>query len=58
MYSQHGSRNFELEAQSNPFLDFGTNHQCRDFNMLVQWRKDNSVDIEKWIAMEKPDDVR
>jgi hypothetical protein len=46
------------ETQSNPFPDFSTNNQCRDFNTLVQWRKDNSVDIEKWIAIKKPDGVR
>jgi hypothetical protein len=46
------------ETQSNPYPDFSTNHQCRDFNTLVHWGKDNSLDIEKWIAMEKPDGVR
>lgn len=47
-----------METQSNPFPDFSIRHQCRDFETLVAWRKENSVDIEKWIAMEKPRGVR
>jgi hypothetical protein len=47
-----------METQSNPFPDFSINHQCRDFETLVRWRKENSVDIEKWIQMKKPDGVR
>jgi hypothetical protein len=47
-----------METQSNPFPDFSINHQCRGFEALVEWRKENIVDIEKWIAMEKPEHVR
>jgi hypothetical protein len=47
-----------MEIQSNPFPDFSINHQCKDFNTLVQRRKENSVNTEKWITMEKPNGVR
>src|SRR3954471_9057260 len=32
-----------MDTQHHPFPDFSINHQCRDFDSLIQWRKDNSV---------------
>ncbi|KAI9743513.1 MAG: hypothetical protein M1818_002826 [Claussenomyces sp. TS43310] len=43
-----------METQGHPFPDFNLNHQCRDFDALVDWRKENGVDIDMWVAMEKP----
>ncbi|KAN0122841.1 protein of unknown function (DUF3328) domain containing protein [Hyaloscypha variabilis] len=31
-----------METQSNPFPDFNISHQCRDFEPLVEWMKENS----------------
>ncbi|KAH8602871.1 hypothetical protein B0O99DRAFT_560560, partial [Bisporella sp. PMI_857] len=47
-----------METQHHPFPDFSINHQCRDFGALVAWRKENSVDMEKWHAMQKPEGVK
>ena len=34
------------------------NLQCRDFDTILQWREENSIDIEKWRNMVKPEGVR
>lgn len=47
-----------METQHGPFPDFSVNHQCRDFDTLVQYRNQKSVDWDKWLAMEKPPGVR
>lgn len=47
-----------METQSHPFPDFSINHQCRDFDTLVKWRKENSVDIDMWVEMKKPQGVK
>jgi len=46
-----------METQGYPFPDFNINHQCRDFGALLEWRKENGVDIDMWVAMEKPANV-
>lgn len=43
-----------METQELPFPDFSINHQCRDFDTLLQWRRENSVDMEKLNGMVKP----
>ncbi|KAJ5037226.1 uncharacterized protein L3040_007403 [Drepanopeziza brunnea f. sp. 'multigermtubi'] len=47
-----------METQSFPFPDFNINHQCRDFDALVEWKEENGVDLERWAAMKRPDGVR
>ncbi|KAE8446179.1 hypothetical protein EG329_012404 [Mollisiaceae sp. DMI_Dod_QoI] len=47
-----------METQGYPFPDFNINHQCRDFDALVEWRKREGVDIEKWVKMKKPEGVK
>lgn len=47
-----------MKTQDNPFPDFSVNHQCRDFDVLVEWRKTESVDVEKWNRMKKPIGVK
>ncbi|KAG4438818.1 hypothetical protein IFR05_005709 [Cadophora sp. M221] len=47
-----------METQDNPFPDFSINHQCRDFNALVDWRERNAVDMKKWDEMRKPVGVK
>lgn len=46
-----------METQAIPQPDFSINHQCRDFNTLLSWRKETAVDLNKWIAMVKPKGV-
>jgi hypothetical protein len=48
----------EQETQLEPFPDFTINHQCRDFDTLLQWRKDNSLDMDMWYNMTKPESVK
>ena len=38
-----------METQSNPFLNFSISHWCRDFDTFAEWRKNNSVDMEKQV---------
>ena len=47
-----------METQDHPFPDFDINHRCLDFDALVDWRMREGVDIEKWLAMKKPEGVR
>ncbi|KAK0119402.1 hypothetical protein ONS95_010854 [Cadophora gregata] len=47
-----------MEKQDNPFPDFSINHQCRDFNVLADWRDKNAVDMNKWDKMKKPVGVK
>ena len=46
-----------MEGQSHAAPDFNINHQCRDFDALLEWRKENSVDMGMWKAMKKPEDA-
>lgn len=47
-----------MDTQGYPFPDFNINHQRRDFDALVGWRKNKGVDLDKWVAMKKPEGVR
>jgi hypothetical protein len=47
-----------METQHHPFPDFSVNHQCRDFQTLVDFRNEKSVDWDKWLEMKKPKDVQ
>ncbi|PVH69160.1 hypothetical protein DL98DRAFT_626242 [Cadophora sp. DSE1049] len=47
-----------MEKQDNSFPDFSINHQCRDFNVLAEWRDKNAVDMNKWDKMKKPVGVK
>ena len=47
-----------METQKLPSPDFSINHQCRDFDTLLQWRKENSVDMEKMNNLVKPEGVK
>jgi len=47
-----------METQSHPFPDFSINHKCVDFDSLIDWRKQNSVDIDLWINQTKPEGVK
>ncbi|WXC61670.1 hypothetical protein SNK03_007544 [Fusarium graminearum] len=35
-----------VETQTNPFPDFGVNHQCRDFDAIYEWQDKHSVPKE------------
>ncbi|GAW12178.1 hypothetical protein ANO14919_015390 [Xylariales sp. No.14919] len=47
------------EGQNEPFPDFGVKKQCRDFDAIVQWQQERKLNdtIERWKALEKPDDA-
>lgn len=43
-----------VQEESIPFPDMSVNRQCMaDFADLTQWRIDNTVDLDKYIAMGK-----
>jgi len=45
-----------VETQRNPFPDFSINHQCRDFEAVLQWQEENKVPdaAAKVTLMERP----
>ncbi|KAI0014545.1 hypothetical protein F4780DRAFT_774136 [Xylariomycetidae sp. FL0641] len=46
------------EGQPGPFPDMSINRQCVNFDSIVQWRKDNTIDMDKWVTpglMDKPE---
>jgi hypothetical protein len=34
-----------MKAQPLPFTDFFVNHQCRDFDAIVQWQEENALPL-------------
>ena len=46
-----------VEKQFYPFPDFNVNHQCRDFDALLDWAMENSVDVEMWMTQERPKEI-
>ncbi|KAL1311487.1 hypothetical protein AAFC00_001612 [Neodothiora populina] len=44
-----------LDAQQNAFPDFSINHKCRDFEAILQWHDDNSIPLEDFGALRKPE---
>ncbi|KAL4918795.1 hypothetical protein BDW62DRAFT_217421 [Aspergillus aurantiobrunneus] len=46
-----------VEDRKAPWPDFSVNRKCRDFNALVDWQRDNAVDIEKFDQMPLPKDA-
>jgi hypothetical protein len=46
---------FWADAQYNAFPDFSLNHKCRDFEAVLKWQEDNSVDVDAFAAIRKPD---
>ena len=46
-----------METQERPFPDFNIKHQCRDFETVRRWQENNAIEMEKWIAMKKPEDA-
>jgi hypothetical protein len=45
-----------LDAQKAAFPDFSMNHKCRDFDAVLRWHDDNSVPLEKFGAIRRPED--
>ncbi|KAK8066275.1 hypothetical protein PG997_013022 [Apiospora hydei] len=46
-----------VEEQPYPFPDMSVNRQCIDFDKLSTWRKDNTLDMEKYVkTMRKKED--
>ncbi|KAK7966804.1 uncharacterized protein PG986_001081 [Apiospora aurea] len=46
-----------VEEQPYPFPDMSVNRQCIDFDKLITWRKDNTLDMEKYVkTMRKKED--
>jgi hypothetical protein len=44
-----------VEKQFYPFQDFNVNHQCRDFDRLLDWAIENSVDEDMWMNQKRPE---
>ncbi|OKL58184.1 hypothetical protein UA08_06867 [Talaromyces atroroseus] len=44
------------DAQLNAFPDFSVNHKCRDFDAILKWQEDNSIDVDLFGAIRKPPD--
>ncbi|KAK8923291.1 hypothetical protein VCV18_007354 [Metarhizium anisopliae] len=48
-----------VETQTYPFPDMSVNRQCVNFERLTAWRKENTIDMDKYIqVMKKPKGVR
>ena len=47
-----------VERQVNPWPDFNLNHKCRDFEAVLKWQEDNSIDIEEFAMIRKPENVK
>ena len=43
-----------MDAQPGPFPDFGINRLCRSLDDVLRYRDERKVDLEKYMAMEKP----
>jgi hypothetical protein len=41
-----------------PFPDLSVNHQCRNFDAPVKWRKENSVNLETYKTLVKPKGIK
>ncbi|KAE8352700.1 hypothetical protein BDV28DRAFT_165360 [Aspergillus coremiiformis] len=44
------------DAQLNAFPDFNVNHKCRDFDSILKWQEENSIDVDVFAAIRKPPD--
>jgi Mycotoxin biosynthesis protein UstYa len=44
------------DAQLNAFPDFSVNHKCRNFDTILKWQEENSVDVDLFGAIRKPPD--
>ncbi|RAH53763.1 hypothetical protein BO85DRAFT_442082 [Aspergillus piperis CBS 112811] len=42
------------DAQLNAFPDFNVNHKCRDFDAILRWQEENSVNVDEFAAIRKP----
>jgi hypothetical protein len=47
-----------METQGYPFPDFNINHQCRDFDALLDWAIKSSVDLDMWVERKRPKGVK
>ncbi|KAL3417154.1 hypothetical protein PVAG01_11154 [Phlyctema vagabunda] len=47
---------FWADAQYNAFPDFNLNHKCRDFEAILKWQEDNSVDVKEFEVIRRPVD--
>lgn len=48
-----------VETQPYPFPDMSVNRQCVDFDALTAWRREHTLDMDKYVAtMRKRDDRR
>lgn len=48
-----------VETQTYPFPDMSVNRQCINFDKLTEWRKENTVDMDRYVeVMEKPEGVK
>jgi hypothetical protein len=46
------------DIQKDPVPDFNSYHQCRDFDTIEEWRKQNAVDLRKVLKIKKPKGVK
>ncbi|OOF90651.1 hypothetical protein ASPCADRAFT_211853 [Aspergillus carbonarius ITEM 5010] len=47
---------FWADAQLNAFPDFSVNHKCRDFDAILSWQEEHSVDVDAFAAIRKPEE--
>ena len=43
-----------MDTQPYPFPDFSVNRQCRNIDDLLQYRDEHKVDLDRYVAMQKP----
>ncbi|KAJ9228938.1 hypothetical protein DTO169E5_9027 [Paecilomyces variotii] len=42
------------DAQLNAFPDFNINHKCRDFDAILKWQEENSIDVDTFAEIRRP----
>jgi hypothetical protein len=47
-----------METQDWPFPDFFINHQCHDFDSLVQWQEENALPLMMGRNFTRPADAK
>ncbi|KAF2033088.1 hypothetical protein EK21DRAFT_45679, partial [Setomelanomma holmii] len=46
-----------VETQEYPFPDMSINKKCVDFEGLTAWRKDNTIDMDKYVQVMQMDEM-
>ena len=43
------------DALPHPFPNFQLNHKCKDFGAVLEWQRENGLDEERFLQLERPE---